>query len=249
MAAIKHLAIIMDGNGRWAQARGHNRTYGHVRGARVARAVIREAGQQSIKFLTLYAFSTENWQRPAAEVSLLMRLLEKYLRRELATLMDENVKFKYVGDISALPQPAIRAILDTVEATKHNSGLTLVFALNYGGRQEITLAVRQIAKQIEAGQLTSRDVTESLITNALETSFMPDPDLIIRTSGEQRLSNFLLWQAAYSELYFTETAWPDFKVRDLRLAIDYFHKRERRFGKVLATGAAIFSAALKKSHA
>lgn len=231
MKPLSHLAIIMDGNGRWAQMRGHHRTFGHVRGAQVARTMIEECTRRGVSYLTLYAFSTENWFRPKSEVSLLMRILEKYLRIERATLMRENICFRYIGDISQLPATTIAEIERTVEETRNNSGLKLTFALNYGGRQEIVKACQVLAQKVKTGELNPSEITESLIAETLQTASMPDPDLVIRTSGEFRISNFLLWQSAYSEFYITKTLWPDFTVAELNEAFLDFSHRERRFGK------------------
>lgn len=230
--APKHVAIIMDGNGRWARNRGHHRVFGHVKGAQVARKIIRSAGNAGIKFLTLYTFSTENWKRPATEVSALMKLLEKYLKKEQKTLMKDNVRFRYIGDVTKLPISAQKILRETVEMTQNNSGLNLVFALNYGARQEIVCAIQNIGTQIQNGQLEPSLVTEKTISDALESSFLPDPELIIRTSGEMRVSNFMLWQMAYSEFYFTDTFWPDFSETEFLNIIAQVQKRERRFGGV-----------------
>lgn len=235
MSQPRHLAIIMDGNGRWAQMRGHHRTYGHVRGAQVARQMIEECTRLGIEYLTLYAFSTENWLRPKAEVSILMKILEKYLRRERATLMRENIRFDYIGDISQLPPTTMAEIALTVETTRNNTGLRLVFALNYGGRQEITNAVQTIASMVKSGELQVSEIDQNLVSKHLETMFLPDPDLVIRTSGEFRISNFLLWQSAYSEFFISETLWPDFTIAELHGALSDFSRRDRRFGKASAT--------------
>lgn len=232
MKTPRHVAIIMDGNGRWAQARGHSRIFGHVRGARVARNIIRESGRLGVEFLTLYAFSTENWSRPAGEVKFLMLLLERYLKKEQHSLMQENVKFRCIGDISKLPQQVQKVIADTVELTKGNTGLNLVFALNYGGRQELLFACKKLMEQVQGNHLDPATLDETVLSAALETSFMPDPDLIIRTSGERRLSNFLSWQSAYSELYFTGVVWPDFSVAEYHNALTDYMGRQRRFGSV-----------------
>lgn len=228
----KHIAIIMDGNGRWAQAKGRQRTFGHIKGARVAKSIITACAKKKINFLTLYAFSTENWFRPANEVVFLMTLLRRYLKKETDTLIKQNIRFQVVGDMNRIPTDILKAIEYATEITKKNTGMTLVFALSYGARQELSLAVQKLAQQVQSGNLLPSEIDESLIQSHLQTYSMPDPDLIIRTSGEQRLSNFFLWQAAYSELYFTETLWPDFKDLDLDLAIIDFLKRKRRFGKI-----------------
>ena len=245
MKAPQHVAIIMDGNGRWAQSRGHKRTYGHVKGAHTARKIVRAAGQLGVKYLTLFTFSTENWKRPASEVSLLMKILEKYLLKELETLMKDNVRFQCIGNISKLPPRVLKIVLDTVEKTKRNSGLTLVFALNYGGRQELTHVMKVLAEQVQLGLLRPSDIDEDLISSLLQTSATPDPDLIIRTSGELRLSNFMMWQASYSELYFTPRHWPEFSEKDFVDALQSFSERERRFGSVKKTETEIFSPAVR----
>lgn len=225
-----HLAIIMDGNGRWAESRQRQRTYGHIRGARTAKNIITAAVERGIKHLTLFTFSTENWLRPQAEVEFLMRLLARQIARQQKTLMQNNIRFSTIGDLSRLPAAARQVVLDTIELTRTNTGMSLVFALNYGGRQEILAAARQIAFQVATGQTQMSAVTEEYFSQTLESSFLPEPDLIIRTSGEQRLSNFLLWSAAYSEILFVEKHWPDFTSADLDLALSEYQRRERRFG-------------------
>lgn len=232
MKLPKHLAIIMDGNGRWAQLRHHPRTYGHIKGTRVAKEIITECSRIGIKYLTLYAFSSENWLRPQAEVSFLMKLLQRYLKRETENLVKENIKFSVIGDLQKVPKDVLFAIEQSLKATEKCTGLHLVFALGYGSRQEIKNAVQNIAEKIKSGELNPEDIDESVINSHLETYPMPDPDLIIRTSGEVRLSNFLLWQAAYSEFYFTKKLWPDFNKSDLVEALADFNQRQRRFGKV-----------------
>jgi undecaprenyl diphosphate synthase len=226
----QHLAIIMDGNGRWAQLRGKPRTYGHIKGTRVAKTIITECADLGVKYLTLYAFSTENWLRPKSEVALLMKLLHRYLRRETENLVKKNIRFSIIGDIEHLPKATIEAIETAMAATAKCTGLRLVFALSYGSRQEITEMVRKVARKVKAGELEISDIDEVTVNSNLSTYPVPDPDLIIRTSGEQRLSNFLLWQAAYSEFYFSETLWPDFKKEDLFAALEDFSQRQRRFG-------------------
>ena len=235
MNTPKHLAIIMDGNGRWAKARGHSRAYGHVRGARTAKNIITAAVNRKFRFLTLYAFSTENWLRPGAEVDFLMKLLARQIRRELPMLMQNNVRFRTVGDISRLPLPVKNAVQKAMEETQENTGMTLTFALSYGARQEITEAARALAARVQSGELLPSDINEALFSEHMESNFLPDPDLIIRTSGERRLSNFLLWQAAYSEFYVTDVLWPDFTETHLDEALARFARTERRFGRVLDT--------------
>lgn len=230
MSLPKHVAIIMDGNGRWAQLRGKRRTFGHIKGARVAKKIITACVEKGIKNLTLYTFSSENWMRPPAEVGFLMYLLERYLKRETASLVKQNIRFHVIGDMSKLPEPAIKAITYATQATSRNTGMNLIFAISYGSRQEICQAMKKIAQKVQDGEVSPQDIDESLIHAHLSTAQFEDPDLVIRTSGEQRLSNFLMWQAAYAELYFTETLWPEFTVEDLDIALLNFLKRERRFG-------------------
>lgn len=235
MSLPQHLAIIMDGNGRWAKSRGKPRTFGHIKGARVAKKIITSCADKGIKHLTLYTFSAENWLRPQSEVSFLMLLLRRYLQKETENLVRKNIRFDVIGEISKLPQDIIKAIEYTQERTKACTGLYVTFAISYGSRQEITEAIRQIAYDVKSGALGPDEISEDNIGRYLQTYPTPDPDMIIRTSGEQRLSNFLLWQAAYSEFYFSDTLWPDFTVGDLDLAIAHYLKRERRFGAVTVT--------------
>jgi undecaprenyl diphosphate synthase len=225
----------MDGNGRWASARGKPRTYGHLKGTRVAKKIITSCSRRGIKHLTLYAFSSENWLRPHSEVSFLMLLLRRYLKRETANLVKENIHFDVIGDIYKLPSDIIRAIEYAKLETRRNTGLQLTFAISYGSRQEITHAVQEIAQKVSEGLLKPDEITEDTISQHLQTSLTPDPDFIIRTSGEKRLSNFLLWQAAYSEFYFSDTLWPDFTEADLDQAITQYLGRERRFGAISFT--------------
>jgi undecaprenyl diphosphate synthase len=231
MAIPEHIAIIMDGNGRWAQQHQRPRIFGHIKGARIAKRIITKSAELNIKNLTLYAFSSENWLRPADEVSFLMKLLGRYLKREKASLVRENIKFKVIGDITRLPELVIEQINNCIEITKNNTGLTLTFALNYGGRQEIVFAIQKIAKKIKEDKFLIEKITEETVAQFIESESVGSPDLLIRTSGEMRLSNFLIWQAAYSELYFTKTLWPDFSVKDYEVAIANYEQRERRFGK------------------
>ena len=230
----QHIAIIMDGNGRWAKARGHSRLWGHIRGAKVAREIIEACADLKIKNLTLFAFSSENWRRPQTEVSFLMRLLKRQLKREVKKLIKNNIRFNYIGDISQLPKDSQEAVLDAVEATSTCTGMALTFALNYGGRQDIVSAVKHVAKKVSSGELTLDAISEDLISKELDSSFLPDPDLPIRTSGETRLSNFFLWQSAYSELEFSPVLWPDFGKKHFLEILDNFSKRERRFGQTSA---------------
>jgi undecaprenyl diphosphate synthase len=221
----------MDGNGRWAKLRNHSRIFGHIRGARVAKNVIEECARLKLSHLTLFAFSTENWFRPLNEVSFLMGLLNRQLLREQKTLMANNIRFQCIGEIGRLP-PSVREIVDqTIEMTSGNTGMVLTFALSYGGRQEITEMARELVRQVKAGQLEENEVDEALIAGLLPSSFLPDPDLIIRTSGESRISNFFLWQAAYSEIEFEEKNWPDFSLMDLHRILQNYGNRERRFGR------------------
>ncbi|MGG7057639.1 isoprenyl transferase [Clostridium nigeriense] len=228
----KHVAIIMDGNGRWAKKRKLPRTVGHKAGVETIRRVIKEAHILGIKFLTLYAFSTENWKRPDDEVSALMKLLVEYLRSELAELNRNGVVIKILGDITKLPIDAQKEVLNAIEITKNNTGVVLNIAFNYGGRDEIIRAVKLISKEVEDGNISVSDINEGLLEKYLYTSNIPDPDLIIRPSGEQRISNFLLWQCAYSEFWYSNVCWPDFKEEHLRKAIYDYQHRDRRYGGV-----------------
>ena len=226
----KHIAIIMDGNGRWAQARNLPRSLGHKAGVETIRRVIKEADKLGVKYMTFYAFSTENWKRPKDEVDALMKLLVQYLRQELEELHRNSVVIRVLGDISRLPDECVKEIERSKEKTKNNTGIVMNFALNYGGRDEIIRATKFIAESVKKGELNPEDITKEVIESYLYTHDMPDPDIIIRPSGEQRLSNFLLWQCAYSEFWYSNINWPDFKEKDLRKAIFDFQNRERRFG-------------------
>jgi undecaprenyl diphosphate synthase len=228
----KNVAIIMDGNGRWAQLRGKPRTYGHIKGARVAKKIVTECASQKLESLILYTFSTENWLRPATEVGFLMGLLRRYLKRETQSLVRQNIKFTVIGDVDRLPKDILEAVRFAETSTASNTGLKLVFALSYGSRAEITSAIKEIANRVLQGELEVSQIDENLVQRALQTSTLPDPDLIIRTSGEVRLSNFLLWQSAYSELYFTKTLWPDFNAEQLALAFVDYSNRTRKFGGI-----------------
>lgn len=233
-AVPRHIAIIMDGNGRWAEARGEPRIRGHEAGADTVRRIVRACGKRGVEALTLYSFSTENWRRPELEVSALMALLARYLRDEADELMQNEVRLRGIGQTDRLPQH-VQLLLEQVTAyTAENDGMWLNLALSYGGRAEIVRAARTIAAEVEAGEVTSAQVDEALFARHLYLHDLPDPDLMIRTSGEFRLSNFLLWQLAYAELYVTPVPWPDFTVDHLDEAIAVFQGRERRFGK---TGA------------
>ena len=228
----RHLAIIMDGNGRWAKKRGMPRIAGHKEGVESVRDIVEASGQLGVRYLTLYAFSTENWKRPQEEVSLLMRLLLRALHDEADRLHRNNVKLRAIGDVSRLPAEVQSELLDGIRKTKENTGLTLVLALSYSGRWDLMGAVRTIAAEVRAGRLAPEQVTEQTIGRALSTDGIPDPDLLIRTSGEFRVSNFLLWQLAYSEIHITPKFWPDFRRGDLYGAIRDYQNRERRFGMV-----------------
>lgn len=233
-----HVAIIMDGNGRWAAARGLPRREGHRRGVEALRKVVKAAGEIGIRYLTIYSFSSENWSRPAEEIEDLMGLLKRFVRNDLADLHKNNVRVRIIGERSTL-KPDIRALLDEAEElTKANNGQTLVVAFNYGAQQEIAAAARKLAEEVASGKLSPQDIDLAKIAGKLQTHDIPDPDLIIRTSGEQRLSNFLLWQAAYSEFLFLPTHWPDFDKAALQGAIEEFRKRERRFGGLTAKARA-----------
>lgn len=228
----KHIAIIMDGNGRWAKERSLPRIAGHKEGVNSVREITRACGEIGVKHLTLYTFSTENWRRPKAEVSALMTLLLKTISTEVKELHKNNVRFTAIGDLKKLPKSTQQGIFDGIEITKNNTGLNLCLALNYGSRQEMVSAVQAIAKKVKKGDLKLDEINETIFSNTLSTSDMPNPDLLIRTSGEYRLSNFLLWQCAYSEIIMTKTFWPAFREDALIEAILEYQSRERRFGKV-----------------
>ncbi len=225
----QHVAIIMDGNGRWAKQHGHHRTYGHQKGAETVRKVVETAASIGIKYLTLYTFSTENWNRPEEEVTALMDLLFQSIEEE--TFMTKNISFRVIGDMQRLPQKVQERLNQCMEHTAQNTRMCLVLALSYSAKWEITEAVRQIARKVSKHEIDIDAINEDLISSQLSTHFMPDPDLLIRTGGEVRLSNYLLWQCAYSELYFCDTFWPDFQDEEFYKAICEFQNRERRFGK------------------
>jgi undecaprenyl diphosphate synthase len=231
MGVPRHLAIIMDGNGRWAKARRHGRIYGHIRGAKVAKNVIEESARLKIPYLTLFAFSTENWFRPAEEVTFLMHLLQRQLIKERDTLMRNNIRFQVIGETDRLPERVQEIVQDTIDLTANNTGMVLTFALSYGGRQELTELVKEVARQAAEGTLKPEDISEAMVAGMLPTSNLPDPDLIIRTSGEKRISNFFLWQSAYSEIEFEPAPWPEFTIESLRRILSQFGSRERRFGR------------------
>ena len=224
----EHVAIIMDGNGRWAVQRGKERSYGHQAGVEAVRRITSECTRLGVKYLTLYTFSTENWNRPADEIAALMGLVLTSLEDEI--FMKNNVRFRVIGDIGRLPDAVQRKLHDTMERTAGNSAMTMVVALSYSSRWEITDAMRQISREVAEGTLSPDAIDEQVVSNHLATSFMPDPDLLIRTGGEVRVSNYLLWQIAYSELYFCDTFWPDFSEADLRKAIATYQGKQRRFG-------------------
>jgi len=228
----RHVAMIMDGNGRWAKSRLLNRVKGHEKGADTVRAMVRACRELSIPYLTLYAFSTENWLRPKSEVEALMRLLQRFLRNEKTELADNNIRLHAIGETERLPQQ-VRTELDaTMAATRHNDGLTLTLALSYGARSEILAMVRRVAGDVQSGKLAPGAITDETLARYLYTAGMPDPDLLIRTSGEMRISNFLLYQIAYSEIYVTPTYWPDFSKEEFLSILEAYQERERRFGKV-----------------
>lgn len=229
----KHIAVIMDGNGRWAKKIGAARIFGHRSAVRSVREITEGCGELGVKFLTLYAFSTENWGRPKEEVDGLMELLVNTLQKEIKSLVENQVRLKIIGDMSSLPKICQSNLIDAIETAKNNTGLTLQLALSYSGRAEITKAAKKIAEKIRDGLILPEEVNEKMVEENLETNGVPDPELLIRTSGEMRISNFLLWQIAYTELYITPKLWPDFRKEDLYEAICAYQKRERRFGKVL----------------
>lgn len=227
----RHIAVIMDGNGRWAKKKGAMRIFGHRNAVQAVRDVTEGSGEIGIKYLTLYAFSTENWGRPKEEVDGLMELLVNTLKQEIKTLMENQVKLITIGDTSNLPEDCQKNLEWAVNTTRNNSGMTLILALSYSGRWEITRAMKAIVAEVKAGKLNETDLNEEMISRHLQTAGIPDPELLIRTSGEMRVSNFLLWQIAYSELYITPTLWPDFRKEHLYEAIWSYQQRERRFGK------------------
>jgi undecaprenyl diphosphate synthase len=229
-ALPKHIAIIMDGNGRWAKRQGKARTYGHRAGADTAREIIEHCARLHIQQLTLYSFSVENWCRPADEVNELMQLYAQYLVSERELMQQNNIRFRQIGRRDGLPKEVLREIDQTTALLDRNTGMTLCLAVNYGARIEITDAVRAIARKVQSGQLRPEDISPDTISAHLYTAGMPDPDLLIRTAGEMRVSNFLLWQISYAELYVTNVCWPEFRAADLDAAIDAFGKRQRRYG-------------------
>ena len=228
----RHIAIIMDGNGRWAKNRGQVRVFGHQNGVESVRQTATAAAELGVKYLTLYAFSTENWKRPKCEVDALMHLLVSTLNSEIGTLMDNNIRLSAIGDLSHLEPECYKQLMETMEITSGNTRMDLILALNYSGRWEITAAAGKIADDVASGKIKREDITQELFSTYLDTRNIPDPELLIRTSGEYRISNFLLWQIAYAELCFTPVLWPDFRKEDLYSAILDFQNRERRFGMI-----------------
>ena len=227
----RHIAVIMDGNGRWAKEQGKMRVFGHQHGVDAVRNVTEACAELGVEYLTLYAFSTENWNRSSFEVDALMTLLPQALKTEVKTLNDNNIRLDAVGDLTRLPKLQYNALMSAIENTKDNTRMTLTLCLSYSGRWELTETVKKIAGKVKNGELNPEDINEKMVCDNLATSYMPDPELLIRTSGEIRISNFLLWQLAYSELYFTKKYWPDFSKEDLYEAIIDYQSRERRFGK------------------
>lgn len=230
---LEHIAIIMDGNGRWARERGWVRAEGHRQGAKTVRKIVEESVRIGLKQLTLYCFSHENWKRPPEELQALMLLLENFMRSERPRMIQENIRLKVIGRREGIPDSALREMEESIRQTSENSGLTLCLAINYGGRQEIVDAAKRIAQKVAAGECMPDEVNEKLIDQHLYTAECPDPDLLIRTAGEMRLSNFLLWQLSYAELWVTEKYWPDFEIEDFHAAMEDFRRRERRYGAVL----------------
>ncbi len=227
----RHIAVIMDGNGRWAKEQGMARVFGHRNGVKAVRETTEACTELGVEYLTLYAFSTENWKRPEAEVNALMALLVETIKNEIKTLNENGVRLRAIGDISRLPDKSRKTLLQAIKDTAHNARMTLVLALNYSAKWEIVEAARKLASAAKSGEIDPKEISEDDFSNALSTSGIPDPELLIRTSGENRISNFLLWQIAYAELYFTPTLWPDFRREHLYQAIIDFQNRERRFGK------------------
>ncbi len=230
----RHVAFIMDGNGRWAASRGLSRTEGHRQGLETLRGVIRHCAKRGVGVVTIYSFSTENWSRPEPEVKFLMSLLRRFVQRDLSELHKENIRIRIIGERESLEPGILKLLQDAENLTCNNTGMDLVVAFNYGARQEISGAVRRLCEKVAAGEMTADEISEDAITSALDTAGLPDPDLIVRTSGELRLSNFLLWQAAYTEFYFTDLMWPDFDEAALDEALESFGSRERRYGGITA---------------
>lgn len=232
MKVPESVAIILDGNGRWAKKRGLPRNMGHMEGAKAVEQTVYNAADLGIKYLTVYGFSTENWKRPAEEVGALMKIFRHYIKRLLEVAKKKDVRIRMIGERSRFEQDMIDMINEAEEQTKDNKTMTFIFAINYGGRDEITRGIRKLAEEIKSGEISSDEITEETISSHLDTAGIPDPDLLIRTSGEQRLSNFLIWQCAYTEFYFTDILWPDFDKAELIKAIEYYNGRDRRFGAV-----------------
>lgn len=232
MKIPNHVAIILDGNGRWAKSKGMPRTYGHTTGAKNVEKIAEAAGNMGIRYLTLYAFSTENWNRPPEEVKALMNLLDSYLKNCIQTAKKNNMAVRVLGDISRLDERMQEKIRKLEESSADYDGLHLQIAINYGSRDEIVRAIRKLGRDVEAGKIAPDQISEESFSSYLDTAGLPDPDLLIRTSGEERLSNFLLWQLAYAEFYFTDVPWPDFHEEDLRRAVEAYNQRDRRYGKV-----------------
>lgn len=227
----QHVAIIMDGNGRWAKSKGHLRIFGHRHGVKTVRNVVETAAELGVKYLTVYAFSTENWNRPKLEVNALMELLADSVKRETPSLMENGIRLEIIGNLTKLPKKCNKQLMETVEATRNNNRMTLILALSYSGRWDIIEATRKIALDVKNGVLDPEEINEDVLNSALNTAKYPNPELLIRTSGEQRISNFLLWEIAYSEIHFTPVLWPDFTTEDFYNAILDYQSRERRFGK------------------
>ena len=227
----RHIAIIMDGNGRWAQEKGQDQLFGHLHGVESVRNIVEGAAELGIEYLTLYAFSTENWNRPEIEVRTLMKLLINSLKNEIKTLQENNIRLNSIGNLEMLPASAQKELKAVIEKTKNNTRMTLTLALSYGSREEIVHVIKELSLKVKNNIISSSDIDELIINQHLYTRNLPDVDLLIRTSGEHRISNFLLWQIAYAELYFTDVLWPDFTEADLHLALSDYQKRERRFGK------------------
>ena len=232
MNVPNHIAIILDGNGRWAKAKGMPRNYGHAQGAKTVETICREAWNMGIKYLTVYAFSTENWKRPQEEVDALMKLLRNYMKNCLKTAEKNHMRVRVIGDKTALAEDIQKSVAELEEASKDNDGLNFQIAINYGSRDEMVRAMKKMAADRDAGKLKAEEISEATFEKYLDTAGIPDPDLLIRTSGEQRLSNYLLWQLAYSEFYFTDIHWPDFSKEELEKAILAYNKRDRRYGGV-----------------
>ncbi|QFJ55514.1 isoprenyl transferase [Pseudobutyrivibrio xylanivorans] len=232
MNVPEHIAIILDGNGRWAKSKGMPRTYGHTVGAKNVETICRAANELGVKYVTMYAFSTENWARPADEVKALMKLLGEYVKTCMKTAKKDNLRVRFIGDLTKLDPKLIAAIDELTEYSSQFTGLTLTIAINYGSRDEMTRAIRKVASDVKADNLSIEDIDEKLFSSYLDTKDIPDPDFMIRTSGEQRLSNYLLWQLAYAEFYFTPVPWPEFTPEELKKAIEEYDKRNRRFGGI-----------------